>query len=886
MSELKVAHVVNYAPGLSGMYGTVRDLYFAERKLGVDAQIIDDSNSKTVYGEYGIDGVIPRGINFAESADIICWHHAMVDDWFNQPHRNIVMFLHGTPEFNLHTELYKDDRVLSLTVGAAVNNVVRDFVTMWKRHVPIWEALLNREVNYIPAWVDHESFRCTQLRPDPKKIRIAMLDFWRLTREPFGLIMAIDYLKKHSDKEIEVNLWGLTEWPNKTYQAALQWLVEDDTIVIKGNTQDPMRDIYHKNDVVLTMSSEETRVVREGFACGVPVVCGHSDLPFTNYCAESINPAELAAAIDRAHEDLCRDKTKVRRHLRRYAKSNFDAVRAAKKMVKVFENVVDKHGSVNRPVFTLADGKRQVYSVDDTAHEISAHMRRGWPIIYTRFGDGQLLLMGGHEGWDYWHHADEGLKARLIEAFTFEHPEYLVGCSAGQENEGKMRNGLFARHQTDDTLREIARDLRPEGTYQNAIALTYKSVFDVDWFCDFLNECVRPRTSVLVCNELVAQSELVKTVLQPDEIITIPRVDAYKEIDRILGEVSDAASRSALIMSAAGPISNVLAHWLATDGQALLASSGGIPSFLDIGSIADGLAGIPSHGWIRMVGPSYIDNYCARYNEDAPVDIIVPTYGRSDMTIKCFEALQASGAKNYRVIWVDNGSRKEEIDEVMPVADGFDSCEHMHFDTAIGFSKSVNAGLKRSLETGDARYVLLLNNDVIVTPGFMQRMINALEKGKHGAVGPLTSENNPQSLEALGAAIEGLPQFNGEAPDERAEVLWEQYGTDTLPVGNMISFFCCLMRRRAVHKVGPLDENLFAYGEDNDYCNRMLRAGYTIGVAAGSYVHHHHHATTEKLFRPGWRKEQQAKARRYLEKKYAGADDTTPVGPFWEVATE
>jgi len=146
MSQLKVAHVVNYAPGLSGMYGTVRDLYFAERALGVDAEIIDDSNAKQHFGEYGIDGVFPKGIEAAEAADIICWHHAIVDDWFNQPHRNIVMFLHGTPEFNFATELQSNDRVMSLTIGTAVHNVVRDYVTMWKRHVPIWESVLNRKV--------------------------------------------------------------------------------------------------------------------------------------------------------------------------------------------------------------------------------------------------------------------------------------------------------------------------------------------------------------------------------------------------------------------------------------------------------------------------------------------------------------------------------------------------------------------------------------------------------------------------------------------------------------------------------------------------------------------------------------------------------------------
>jgi len=704
-----------------------------------------------------------------------------------------------------------------------------------------------------------------------------MLDYWRLTREPFGMFMAIDYLRKNSGKKIEVDVWGLTEWPNTTWQAVLQWLYEDDIIAFKGNTQDPMKDIYHKVDVVLSASSEETRVVREGFSCGVPVVCGHGGLDFTDYSEEMINVVKLAETIDRAHEDLCRDRTKIRRGLRRYAKSNFDVERAAKAMVDVFENVVAEHGSVNRAVHTLTGGERQVHSVKETAEAIRKKMEAEEPLIYTRFGDGQLLLLDGHEGWDYWHHKNDKLQGELRRAFeNTEHPSgnYMLACSAGQENEGKMRNGLFARHQSDDKLRKIARGLRPEGTYHNAIALTYQSVFDVDWFCSFLDEHIRPANTLLVCNEMVAQSELVNTVLKPDFIVIIPTVDAYNDIDRIIEEVDSHAYDVTVIMSAAGPISNVLGTWTLDNAPQL--------TFLDIGSIADGLAGIQSHGWIRMVGQSYLENYSARYNEGVPVDIIVPTYGCPEKTKACFESLQASGAKNYRVIWSDNGSTQEELDEVMPVADLFETCELIHFDDAVGFSAAVNAGMKHSLDTGEARYVLLLNNDVIVTEDFLQRSITSLEGGKHAAVGPLTSENNPHSLEALRGVFPELPVFNGETTPERSTALWDKFGAKTLTPVNMLSFFCCLFRRRVIREIGSLDENLFAYGEDNDYCQRVLRAGQTLGVAVGVYVHHEHHATTETKFPEGWVPQQQAIARRYLTKKYADVADEEAVGPFWQ----
>ena len=47
---MKIAHVCNYAPGLSGMYGSVKELCLEERKLGEQAEIIDDAAASSLYG--------------------------------------------------------------------------------------------------------------------------------------------------------------------------------------------------------------------------------------------------------------------------------------------------------------------------------------------------------------------------------------------------------------------------------------------------------------------------------------------------------------------------------------------------------------------------------------------------------------------------------------------------------------------------------------------------------------------------------------------------------------------------------------------------------------------------------------------------------------------
>lgn len=203
---MKVAHVVNYAPSLSGMYGTVRDLVREERKRSINAQVIDDVAATHLYGT---DDITPVSPAFGDEADIICWHHAMFESWFNEPHRNIVLFLHGTPEFNLWTELNGGDRALSLIIGLANMKIPKAIVTMWPRHVPIWESILNTKVQYVQPWTNLNDWNITRRPPDPNVIKIGMMDYWRLTREPFGLFMAIDWLKKHTDKRVQVNVWGL-----------------------------------------------------------------------------------------------------------------------------------------------------------------------------------------------------------------------------------------------------------------------------------------------------------------------------------------------------------------------------------------------------------------------------------------------------------------------------------------------------------------------------------------------------------------------------------------------------------------------------------------------------------------------------------------------------
>ncbi len=874
---MKIAHVCNYAPGLSGLYGSVRELHLAEQRLKLDARIVDDSDGKTFFGGYGKDGIVPADFSFCDEADIICWHHAVHDDWLNEPHRNVILWLHGTPEYNLMTELHSNDKALSLIIGAAGHKIPKAYISMWQRHVPMWESLLRTKVHFLPCWVDLEAFRVVPRSPEKGTIRIAMMDYWRLTREPFGLLMAIDWLRRNSGKQVKVDVWGLLGELDNTWKGVLQWLVEDDIVTLKGNTDKPMEDIYQQADLVLTMSTEETRVVREAYACGVPVVCGRGGLTFTDYSADCIIPENLGSIVQKCHDDLVKDPTALRQRLRKIAETRFRPEIAARKAKTIFEQVLREHGSVNL-VRHKVNGKRMVASVHETADTIRDRMLQNKPVIYSRFGDGTLLLMNGHEGWDYWHHRDAKLQEELLACFKGSWNGYLLGCSAGQENEGRMRPGLFARHESDGVLREIALTVNPGRTYENAVALTYLSVFQVPWFADFLNRCIRPKKVCLICNEKVAASPLVQQVLNVSHFIVVPEVDAYQAIEDIEEEVFKAVATHDVILSAAGPLSNVLARRLC---RKRLIRKG--RAFLDIGSIADGLAGIPSHSWIRERGEQYRKNYAMLYTTDVPVDMVILTHGNPEVTIRCFRSIQEHTKNAYQVFWFDNGSSAADLERMKEAAKGFPDCELLRSEENLGFSRAVNQALLRSLANEGSQHVLLLNNDIVVTPGWLERLVGAMETGDCAAIGPLTSEGNPHSLEALRKIAPDLPTFNGESPEIRARKLWEKFGYSSFRSGNMVSFFCCLLRKEAVRKTGALDENLFCYGEDNDYCLRLSRLGYRLGISLGSYVHHDHRITANAMG-ADWVKTQQEVAVKYLTEKWKDVPPNVPVGPFWSVS--
>jgi len=212
------------------------------------------------------------------------------------------------------------------------------------------------------------------------------------------------------------------------------------------------------------------------------------------------------------------------------------------------------------------------------------------------------------------------------------------------------------------------------------------------------------------------------------------------------------------------------------------------------------------------------------------VSIVVLCYnGLEETTRPCLESIIANTLESEsELIIVDNGS----VDGTVEYLKMFASCHanvriHLN-DRNKGYAGGNNDGIKLA----KGRFIVLLNNDTLVPAGWLDRLLKLFhEQSSVGLIGPVTnSAGNEQRIE-----LEGLNERNfenvAEAYIQRQQGSW--YSVEKL------GFFCVAIRRQVLDKIGFLDEN-FGIGmfEDDDYCARVRKGGFTIAVAEDCFVYH------------------------------------------------
>lgn len=226
-------------------------------------------------------------------------------------------------------------------------------------------------------------------------------------------------------------------------------------------------------------------------------------------------------------------------------------------------------------------------------------------------------------------------------------------------------------------------------------------------------------------------------------------------------------------------------------------------------------------------------------NTTPRISIVVLTYNNLDINKMCINSILSKTAyPNYELIIVDNNSQDGTREYLKELQKTNPEIKIILNESNMGFAAGNNVGIKES--SGD--YVVLLNNDTIVTRGWLTALSKHLENDpKLGMCGPVTNSiGNEAKIKVDYHDFPGLDLF--------AYQYTTQHLNEEFRDVRVLALFCTMIRKQVIQQCGLLDES---YGigmfEDDDYAEMVKRAGYELTIAEDAYIHHFESVSFKKL---------------------------------------
>lgn len=247
------------------------------------------------------------------------------------------------------------------------------------------------------------------------------------------------------------------------------------------------------------------------------------------------------------------------------------------------------------------------------------------------------------------------------------------------------------------------------------------------------------------------------------------------------------------------------------------------------------------------------------------IDIVIPIYNACDDVYLCIQSVLEKTDIPYTLILIDDYSDERTANMIAAVDQKFQHVQTLRNKKNIGYTKSVNIGIKES----KADWIVILNSDTIVSKGWLPKLLDcAVSKEYVGMVGPLSNAASWQSIPEIFTSngdwnLNPLP-INFDV--DKMAALVEKCSLKNYPEVKIINGFCQLINMEMLEKIGLLDEIAFpkGYGEENDMCIRAISSNFKILIADDTYVYH----AKSKSFGHETRKELSKQGSQALSKKH------------------
>jgi GT2 family glycosyltransferase len=218
------------------------------------------------------------------------------------------------------------------------------------------------------------------------------------------------------------------------------------------------------------------------------------------------------------------------------------------------------------------------------------------------------------------------------------------------------------------------------------------------------------------------------------------------------------------------------------------------------------------------------------------IGIVIVNLNSYDDTSRCLKSLEGLTYPNVEVVVVDNGSQDGSAKKLR---EDFPDIIHVSLPSNLGSTGGRNVGIHYMIDAG-CDHVLLIDDDAIATPNFLDPLVKRLESDPN--IAAVTGKILKYSQDGT-----QKPKIIWFAGCERKWHTWFNHRGDGLPDGGQFNTAsvipampACLMLMRGsvIRAIGAFSDDYFVYWEETDWCARAIKAGYTCYYEPKSIIYH------------------------------------------------
>jgi len=259
------------------------------------------------------------------------------------------------------------------------------------------------------------------------------------------------------------------------------------------------------------------------------------------------------------------------------------------------------------------------------------------------------------------------------------------------------------------------------------------------------------------------------------------------------------------------------------------------------------------------------------------LSVIIISYNTKELTLQAVKSVVSSIQDKklldqIEILVVDNNSQDDSVSALTKLKPTlgvpltvFKNSENLGFAAANNQAISISKG----------EFVLLLNSDTEVQPGALEELLAVFSKFPVSEISPYEARIDlpTDRLGIIACGLknpDGSPQPQGGMLPNLLTLSSQMFFLDDLPIighflpstqqrdtsllesrKDLISFgwvagTAMCIRRATIDEIGDLDENIFMYGEDMEYCLRANKHHWDVGIAPRSVVIHHKTASSSE----------------------------------------